>query len=151
MRNIITGIILLLFSALLCVSYLPQPVLAVNGPQAIPTSAGVPPTRTTAARTPVINLGGYKLTQTALVLTQSTVTVTSSLTPIPTETAVNTATETTTTIPATATRPAKPQRLPNTGNVDQGDVWSSTAIIILISVCLLLGLGLYWQSRRVLK
>lgn len=89
----------------------PQRVLAIGGPKAIPTSAGVPPTPSAGvpptpintARTSVANSGGYKLTQTALVLTQSalTVTVTASATAIPTETVVNTVTATVTTIRAT--------------------------------------------------
>ena len=131
----------------------PQRVLAIGGPKAIPTSAGVPPTPINTARTSVANAGGYKLTQTALVLTQSalTVTVTASATAIPTETVVDTVTATATTIRATPTRHTKPQRLPDTGSVDQSDIWTSTPIILLISVSALLSIGLYWQSTRLLK
>jgi len=101
----------------------------------------------------VANSGGYKLTQTALVLTQTalTVTVTASATAIPTETIVNTVTATATTIRATPTRHTKPQRLPDTGSVDQNDIWTSTPIILLIIVSALLSIGLYWQSTRLLK
>lgn len=153
MRNIVTGITLILLSAILCIGYLPQPVYAVPGPQAIPTSTGVPPTRTTAVRTPVINLSSYKLTQTALVQTQSIITgtIAASVSSKSTATIITTATATATTIHATATRQAKPQRLPDTGTVDQSDIWNSTPIMMLISVCILLSIGLYWQSTRVLK
>lgn len=126
---------------------LPAHVFAIGAPQAIPTSTGVPPTRTTT-RTAVINLGSYKLTQTAVALASATMARTSlaTMSPIPTLTAAST----TTVIPQPTTM-RKPQHLPNTGNVDSSDVWYSTSILGLIGICLLVSIGLYWQSKRALK
>ncbi len=149
MRVVVGIIVIIVLSVISKWGIFPQQrVLAIGGPKAIPTSAGVPPTPINTARTSVANSGGYKLTQTALVLTQSalTVTVTASATAIPTETVVNTVTAT-----ATPTRHTKPQRLPDTGSVDQSDIWTSTPIILLIIVSALLSIGLYWQSTRLLK
>lgn len=131
---------------------LPQHAFAIGAPQAIPTSAGVPPTHTAAARTAVINLGGYKLTQTAIALAGATVTTTTTETipPTPTLTPTPTRTITATALPM-PTKQLKPQRLPYTGNVDSSDIWYRTSILGLIGICLLVSIGLYWQSKRPVK
>jgi len=127
---------------------LPQQAFAIEGPQAIPTSAGVPPTRTTVARTAVINLGGYKRTQTAIALASATVTMTPIETASPTPTLTTVITATALPIP---TKILKPQRLPDTGNVASSDIWYSTSVLGLIGICLLVSIGLYWQSKRPVK
>jgi hypothetical protein len=125
MRVIFIGIALLILSTLLFGGYLPQPVLAVGFPKAIPTSAKVPPTKASNPNPPVINLGRYKLTQTAiaLTLTQTAIAVTVTNTPSP----MASITPTTTVVQARTPTILKPNHLPNTGNVDSSDIWQNLA------------------------
>lgn len=138
MRTLLTLLLLSICIILMVGIYIQQPRLFGDTTTVVSTPI-IAPTTAPIQNTPVIDLHGVKSTQTAI---------------------AQHITATTISLPATAviaiivtpqSHPNKPVRLPSTGSIDSSDIWSNTPVIVLIGMCALLSIGLYWQSQRRLK
>lgn len=136
MRILITLLLLSICAILMVGIYIRLPQLFGDTTTVI--SAPITPANDTPINNPIVDLQSVKSTQTAIV-NQTTTTAL----PRPAATVINVIAPAP---PAIVT----PARLPITGSADGSDIWNNTAIIGLIGGCIVLSVGLYWQSRRIL-
>ena len=142
MRTILLLLLFVICIILMVGIYIQQPQLFGDG-AANANATTVLATITRAANNPVIDLQSYKSTQTASVAQAQTTAQSPTM-----------VVQTATINPSQATiKPtiAKPVRLPDTGSVDSSDIWTNTPILLLIGICVVVSLGLFWQSRRTIK
>jgi hypothetical protein len=143
MRTILFLLLFIICIILMIGIYVQQPRLfgdTVSATNATVISA----TSTSTQNNPVIDLQSYKSTQTAIAAQSLPAT------PLPSA-VLQTATVGIKQIPTAQATSIKPVRLPHTGNVDSSDIWSNTPILLLIGICIIISLGLWWQSRRTIK
>lgn len=138
MRIILVVLLLSICIILMVGIYIQQPRL-FGDTATVVTTPIIAITYTPVTNNPVIDLQSVQSTQT-VIANQSTVTAIA----LPATAIIN--------VIATPQSPTvKPVRLPATGSTDSSDIWSNTPIIVLIGICVLLSIGLYWQSKRPLK
>ncbi len=138
MRTILVVLLLSICIILMVGIYIQQPRL-FGDTATIVTTPNIAQTYTPVTNNPVIDLQSVQATQT-VIANQPAVTAIA----LPATAVIN--------VIATPQSPTvKPVRLPSTGSTDSSDIWSNTPVIVLIGICLLLSIGLYWQSTRLLK
>ena len=142
MRAILLLLLFVVCIILMVGIYIQQPQLFGDG-AANANATTVLATITRAANNPVIDLQSYKSTQTAIVAQAQTTAQSPTM-------VVQTATINPNQ-PTVKPTIAKPVRLPDTGSVDSSDIWTNIPILLLIGICVVVSLGLFWQSRRTIK